>query len=164
MLQQLAVPAPARQEEASLPQGVVAKVLFSLPKLVEKEFDVWLTLVDDALLGAGMEALSRVSAVKTDALADHQDVQTVRAYPTWQTNTAWTALRRAIGPDSTAFSRTLALRTGDVLALLRALRSFYERRSVSVQTQLRKDLMKLSLAEFPDWKNMLRPSTRFLQS
>ena len=117
------------QEEA-LPQSVVAKVLFSIPRLNEKEFDLWLTLVDDALLGAGMVALSRVSACKTDDLADPDDVRAVRAYPSWQTNTAWSALRRSIGMDSTAFFRTMSLRTGDVLALLRSLRSFYERRSI----------------------------------
>ena len=67
-----AQPVPARQEEVFLTQGVVAKVLFGIPRLNEKEFDVWLTLVDDALLGAGMEALSRVSAfkTKTDDMAD----------------------------------------------------------------------------------------------
>ena len=100
-----------------------------------------------------MEALSRVSAFKTDDMADQQDVRTVHAYPNWQTNTAWAALRRSIGPDTAAFSRTMALRTGDVLALLRSLRSFYERRSVPVQTQLRKDLIKMTLAEFADWKH-----------
>ena len=47
----------------------------------------------------------------------------------------------------------MAERTGDVLALLRSLRSFYERRSIPVQTQLRKDLIKMTLAEFPDWKH-----------
>ena len=133
--------------------SVVAKVLFSIPRLNEKEFDLWLTLVDDALLGAGMVALSRVSACKTDDLADPDDVRAVRAYPSWQTNTAWSALRRSIGMDSTAFFRTMSLRTGDVLALLRSLRSFYERRSIPFQTQLRKDLIKMALFDYPDWKH-----------
>ena len=72
-----AQPVPARQEDVSLTHGVVAKVLFGIPRLKEKEFDVWLTLVDDALLGAGMEALSRVSAFKTDEMADQNDVRIV---------------------------------------------------------------------------------------
>ena len=100
-----------------------------------------------------MVALSRVSACKTDDLADPDDVRAVRAYPSWQTNTAWSALRRSFGMDSTAFFRTMSLRTGDVLALLRSLRSFYERRSIPVQTQLRKDLIKMTLSDYPDWKH-----------
>ena len=55
--------------------------------------------------------------------------------------------------DSTAFFRTMSLRTGDVLALLRSLRSFYERRSIPFQTQLRKDLIKMALSDYPDWKH-----------
>ena len=99
-----------------------------------------------------MVALSRVSACRSDDLADPDDVRAVRSYPSWQTNTAWSALRRSIGMDSTAFFRTMSLRTGDVLALLRSLRAFYERRSVPFQTQLRKDLLKMTLSDYPDWK------------
>ena len=142
-----------RMEEVFPAQAVVAKVLLGIPRLNDKEFDVWLTLVDDALLGSGMEALSRVSACLNDALANQADVREVHSYPAWMTNTAWSAIRRAIGTDSVAFARTMSLRTGDVLALLRSLRAFYGRRAVPLLTQLRKDLIKTSLSDFPEWKH-----------
>ena len=62
---------------ASVPSSVT-KALYSISPLKEKAFEVWLSHVDDAFRGAGMSALFRASAVRSD---------------TWQTNkTSMTSL------------------------------------------------------------------------
>ena len=55
--------------------------------------------------------------------------------------------------DTAVFTRTMALRSGDVLGLLRSVRSFYERRSVTLQTQLRKDLIRTVISDFSDLRH-----------
>ena len=140
-------------QDIGLPQTVVARALFGIPTLNQKEFEVWLSFVRDAFLAAGLAPLFRVSAFKTDAGANQDDVRTVRAYPAWLTNTAWSALRRSMAADTAVFTRTMALRSGDVLGLLRSVRSFYERRSVTLQTQLRKDLIRTVISDFSDLRH-----------
>ena len=70
-------------------------------------------------------------------------------------NAAWTALRQAIGGDSTAYSMSMSVKGGDVLSLLRAIRSFYERRAIPHQTQLRKELIRISVSDYPDVKHYI---------
>ena len=50
---------------------------------------------------------------------------------------------------------SMSVRGGDVLALLRAVRAFYERRAIPHQTQLRKDLIRISVADYPDVKHYI---------
>ena len=133
--QQVAVP-------ASVPPSVT-KALYSITALKEKAFEVWLSHVDDAFRGAGMSALFRVSAVKCDSLADQQDLQAISQFPSCWMDAAWTALRQAIGGDDTAYSMSMSVKGGDVIALLRAVRSFYERRAIPHQTQLRSLCVRL---------------------
>ena len=68
---------------------------------------------------------------------------------------AWTALRQAIGGDDTAYSMSMSVKGGDVIALLRAVRSFYERRAIPHQTQLRKELNRISVSDYPDVKHYI---------
>ena len=70
-------------------------------------------------------------------------------------DSVWTALRQSIGGDSTAYSMSMSVRSGDVLALLRAVRTFYERRAIPHQTQLRKDLISISITDYPDVKHYI---------
>ena len=134
-------------------QSIISKALHNLPNLVEKEFDTWLTFVNDALLGAGMSAMFRISGVPADYLADQQDVREVSSYPRWLIHTAWQAIRRSIATEPVAIARTASVRSGDVVAFLRSLRSFYERRSVSQLTQLRRDLNKINISDYPTLKH-----------
>ena len=116
--------APARDPSPNpqLPgQSMVAKALYDIPRLNEKEFDVWLSFVSDAMLGAGMGALFRASAFPNDNGVDAVDLVEISTYPTWLTNGAWTALRRSVGADATAYARSMAIKPGDVLALLGSL-------------------------------------------
>ena len=151
-----AQPHPARDPSPNpqLPgQSMVAKALYDIPRLNEKEFDVWLSFVSDAMLGAGMGALFRASAFPNDNGVDAVHLVEISTYPTWLTNGAWTALRRSVGADATAYARSMAIKPGDVLALLRSLRAFYERRAVPLLTQLRKDLIRINISDYPDFKH-----------
>ena len=109
--------------------------------------------VSDAFIGAGMGAMFRVAAVPLDSLAELADLQEMWAYPLWLTNAAWTALRRSVGSDQAAYASSMSVASGDVLALLRSLRAFYERRAVPLLTQLRKDLIKVNISDYPDFKH-----------
>ena len=104
---------------AQVPSSVT-KALYSIVALKEKEFEIWLSHVEDAFRGAGMTAMFRASAVRSDNLADQHDIQEILDYPLSWKNAAWTALRQAIGGDSTAYAMSMSVRGGDVLALLRA--------------------------------------------
>ena len=67
------------QGPAAVPSSVT-KALYSIVPLKEKEFDVWLSHVDDAFRGATMSAMFRASAVRSDALAGlarHRPVSTL---------------------------------------------------------------------------------------
>ena len=139
---------------AQVPSSVT-KALYSIVALKEKEFEIWLSHVEDAFRGAGMTAMFRASAVRSDNLADQLDIQEILDYPLSWKNAAWTALRQAIGGDSTAYAMSMSVRGGDVLALLRAVRAFYERRAIPHQTQLRKDLIRISVADYPDVKHYI---------
>ena len=145
-------------QQLAAPAGVpssVTKALYSISALKEKAFDVWLSHVDDAFRGAGMTALFRASAVRNDSLADPQDLHDISQFPQCWMDAAWTALRQAIGGDDTAYSMSMSVKKGDVLSLLRAVRSFYERRAIPHQTQLRKELIKISVSDYPDVKHYI---------
>ena len=144
----------ALSSAAPVPSSVT-KALYGIPALKEKEFEVWLSHVDDAFRGAGMSALFRASAVRSDLIADEQDLHDISQYPLAWMNAAWTALRQAIGGDSTAYSMSMSVKGGDVLSLLRAIRSFYERRAIPHQTQLRKELIRISVSDYPDVKHYI---------
>ena len=147
-------PAQAPAPNLQLPgQSMVGKALYDIPKLNEKEFDIWLSYVCDAFIGAGMGAMFRVASFPLDSLATLEDIQEVRAYPLWLTNAAWTALRRSVGSDQAAYARSMSVNSGDVIALLRSLRTFYERRAVPLLTQLRKDLIRVNISDYPDFKH-----------
>ena len=60
-----------------------------------------------------------------------------------------------IGGDSTAYSMSMSVKPGDVLSLLRAVRAFYERRAIPHQTQLRKELIRISISDYPDVKHYI---------
>ena len=126
----------ALSSTAPVPSSVT-KALYSIGALKEKEFEIWLSHVDDAFRGAGMSAMFRASAARNDVLAVQQDLTDISQYPLSWKNAAWTALRQAIGGDSTAYAMSMSVPSGDVLALLRAIRSFYERRAIPHQTQFR---------------------------
>ena len=144
----------ALSSAAPVPSSVT-KALYGIPALKEKEFEVWLSHVDDAFRGAGMSALFRASAVRSDLIADEQDLHDISQYPLAWMNAAWTALRQAIGGDSTAYSMSMSVKGGDVLSLLCAIRSFYERRAIPHQTQLRKELIRISVSDYPDVKHYI---------
>ena len=78
--------------------------------------------------------------------------QTVQEYPEWLTGLAWSAITKTIGPDTAAYARTLAITTGDVRALLRSLRVYFESSSVPHQHRLLSLLRKTNMADFPDLK------------
>ena len=140
------------QGPAAVPSSVT-KALYSIVPLKEKEFDVWLSHVDDAFRGATMSAMFRASAVQSDALVAQQDLFDIAQYPLSWKDAAWTALRQSIGGDSTAYSMSMSVQSGDVLALLRAVRAFYERRVIPHQTQLRKELIRITVTDCPDVKH-----------
>ena len=133
----------------------VTKALYGISALKEKDFELWLSHVDDAFRGAGMHAFYRASTVRSDAIAEPLDLVEISEYPFSWTNAAWTALRQSIGGDSTAYSMSMSVKGGDVLALLRAVRSFYERRAIPHQTQLRKELNRISVSDYPDVKHYI---------
>ena len=139
---------------ASVPSSVT-KALYSISPLKEKAFEVWLSHVDDAFRGAGMSALFRASAVRSDNLANQQDLDDIAQFPACWIDAAWTALRQAIGGDDTAYSMSMSVKGGDVLSLLRAVRSFYERRAIPHQTHLRRELIKISVTDYPDVKHYI---------
>ena len=125
----------ALSSTAPVPSSVT-KALYGISALKEKEFEVWLSHVDDAFLGAGMSAVFRASAVRSQSLVDQHDLHAISQYPISWMNAAWTALRQAIGSDSTAYAMSMSVKSGDVISLLRAIRAFYERRAIPHQTQL----------------------------
>ena len=144
----------ALSSAAPVPSSVT-KALYSITPLKEKEFEVWLSHVDDAFRGAGMSAMFRASSVRSNSSADQLDLLEASQYPLSWKNAAWTALRQAIGGDSTAYSMSMSVKPGDVLSLLRAVRAFYERRAIPHQTQLRKELIRISISDYPDVKHYI---------
>ena len=49
----------------------------------------------------------------------------------------------------------MSVKSGDVISLLRAIRAFYERRAIPHQTQLRKELIRITVADYPDVKHYI---------
>lgn len=79
----------ALSSAAPVPSSVT-KALYSITPLKEKEFEVWLSHVDDAFRGAGMSAMFRASSVRSDSSADQLDLLEASQYPLSWKNAAWT--------------------------------------------------------------------------
>jgi hypothetical protein len=116
--------------------SLVARALYDLPTLTEKDYEVWLTALGDALYGAGMEALFTVTARQRDEEAPPQDVVACGLYPDWQVQAAWKAIRKSISPDSPVYAKSSTVRRGDLKGLLRTVRFFFERNTVNVQHEI----------------------------
>ena len=130
----------------------VSRALFCIRPLVEKNFEVWLQRVSDAFTGAGLDMLFRLSGVPTDDMAQDGDVELYRVVPMPIKRLIWTALKNSIGEETTAYARTLAVESGDSLALLRSLRIYYERNTVPFRHQLMAEMAKTVLADYAGFK------------
>jgi gag-polypeptide of LTR copia-type len=131
-------------------QATVNTVLAGIPQLRDRDFDLWMTAVGDAFHGAGMYSLFVVTQVQEDSAAPPRDLERCRRFPPWMMSSAWAAIRRAIGIDTTAFSSTLDVPVGDVKALLRALRRFFGKHSVPEQHRLLAKLRQVQQSDFRD--------------
>ena len=80
----------ALSHTAPVPSSVT-KALYSITPLKEKEFDVWLSHVEDAFRGAGMSAMFRASSIRHDSLEAQQDLQDLSQIPLSWVDSAWTA-------------------------------------------------------------------------
>ena len=134
----------------------VSRALFCIRTLVEKNFEVWLQRVSDAFTGAGLDMLFRLSGVPTDDMAQDGDVELYRVVPMPIKRLIWTALKNSIGEETTAYARTLAVESGDSLALLRSLRIYnYERNTVPFRHQLMAEMAKTVRADYAGFNMLL---------
>ena len=136
----------------SLSQNTAAKALYNIPPFKDNEFEVWVGAVGNAFHGAGILPLLKITSYRSDSEAPDNLRQAVQAYPDWLVGLAWSALTKTIGSDTTAYSRTLSIPTGDVKALLRSLRTYFEASSVPHQHRLLTLLRKTNMADYPDLK------------
>ena len=121
--------------------------LSGIPRLRDKDYEIWLTAVGDAFYGAGLYPLFKVSAVREDALAAQDDLRKCAALNAGTVSLAWSALKKSIGPDTSAYALTLTVTMGDVTALLRVIRKNYEKSSVAEQHRLLSQLRRTNQAD-----------------
>ena len=134
-------------------QSAVNSTLASIPQLRDKDFDVWMAAVADALFGAGMYSLFAVTLVQQDSLAQESDLRKCDRFRPWMMGSAWTAIRRSIGVETAAYASTIDVPMGDVKALLRALRKHFDKNSVPEQHRLLAQLRRVAQADFRDIKS-----------
>ena len=149
LLQRLRAGIAARAGHQGPSEVSVGRALFSIKAFVEKDFDVWLESVSAAFWGAGLFPLFRISAFPRDVMATRADLDMCAAIPEAFKGLAWTALKASIGPDTAAYAALMSVEPGDVLGLLRTMRSNFERKSTPYRHQLLSKLARTNLADYP---------------
>lgn len=132
--------------------SLVARALYDLPTLTEKDYEIWVTALGDALYGAGMDALFTVTSRQRDDEASPQDVAACGLYPDWQVQAAWKAIRRSISPDSPVYAKSSTIRRGDLKGLIRTVRFFFERNTVNVQHEILGKIRHTQQADYPNFR------------
>ena len=58
-------------------------------------------------------------------------------------------VKASIGPDTAAYAALMAVEPGDIMGLLRTMRSNFERKSTPFRHQLLAELARTNLVDFP---------------